>query len=519
MTDFAGPPEPIVRPAEEDSNADERVEVLVPAEGTVETVPLGKWYCNQYSHLNDCSGLAPEHAAEPPARCMETDCNQQTFYHGGELSEKDVQVAVRSSRLWYPPSGISDADYGDLWADVRDYIRAHWDTSEAFLYDGLTAFALSTWIREELEFLPHLMLMGKTTGGKTRLLNTLARVTYRGRVVVDATAASMFRLIDEYDVSYFISEYHGLEYETQNQIDAIIRAGQKRGEKIDRAEQTSQGYEPDTFDPFTHVAVGTQYDVADDILNRCIQVRSQGANRRMPMTFDEDRADQIRNRLIYARYRLLDSEEWKQADAKAYNHLAEANIWDRTHEKLRAILAVGYVWNQVDALEPFIEEIVSQDTEAAADSEDARFIEALRDLVIEEIGDKTVLGGGDPMQGVEIPLSDITNRYNAMTEQDKSPSWAGHVRKRLGFEKAKRADGTVISDPNLKEKLKRLCDELNLDYAPLETHRTVEPLSEADQYRADCSDCGELSQLTHSHAVEGYHMCADCADEWKNAEA
>jgi hypothetical protein len=356
--------------------------------------------------------------------------------------------------------------------------------------------------------------MGKTTGGKTRLLNTLSRVSYRAMVAASASPASMYRLIDAYNVSYYISEYHGLHPDTRRELDNVVRAGQKRGEKVTRAEPTASGHEPMTFDPFTHVAVATQYEPDDDIVNRCIQVRSSTADRDMPATHDEKRACDLRDRLLYARYRLLDADEWDRAEAAAYDHLADRNITGRTREKLLGLLTVAHVWDRVDEFSPFVDIVVEQDREAAADSEDALVVEAIRDLAFEHVGDTAVLGDGDPFAAVEIPLSDIADRYEDMTGTEKEPAWVGHVRSRLDLEKARKRDGTVISDPDLGPKLQDLCKDLNLEWDPLEAHRAVGELPDDDKGKAaaGCSECGRDRLLTHRYiGGHGGRVCEQCA--------
>jgi len=508
-----GPPEPVVRD-------DGTVEFLYVTDvGDVASMTLGTWIC-QRCGTETMTGTADGDVVEPH-EC--SGCERQgPFDHAGDVSIEDVQAALRAADMWHPPTSVSDEDFLGLWADVRTFIYNHWDAGSGedaeAVYAGLTAYALSTWVRENLTFVPHLMLMGKTTGGKTRLLNTLARVSYRAVVSASATPASMFRLIDAYDVSYFVSEYHGLHHETRRELDAVVRAGQKRNEVVTRAEPTSSGHEPRTFDPFTHVAVATQYEPDDDIVNRCIQVQSSTANRDMPATHDEKRAEELRNRLLYARFRLLESDEWNAAEERAYDYLADRDITGRTREKLLGLLTIGYVWDQVNALEPFVDMLVKQDREAAADSEDALVVEAIRDLAFSEVGETVVLGDGDPFAAVEIPYQDVADAYEDMTGSETSASWIGHVRKRLGLEKARKRDGTVISDPDLGPKLRDLCDDLNLAWEPSDVHNPVEPLPDDEQGKRRCSECGRDRFLTHRHVTEGHHMCDDCAEEVREAE-
>lgn len=502
-----GPPEPIVK--------GDRVIIAYPKEEGrgIGDVELGTWECKRCKSLIN-AGVDNGQLVEPA--CESCD-RGGPFVHAGpdEITPEVQQAALRADSMWHPPGSISDEGFYELWDDVREYLYDHWDAGDDeaadTVYAGLTAYALSTWVRPELDFVPHIMLMGKTTGGKTRLLNTLSRVSYRAMVSASATPASMYRLIDAYRVSFYISEYHGLHHETRREVDAVVRAGQKRNEVVTRAEPTATGHEPMTFDPFTHISIATQFEPDDDIINRCIQVRSSTASRDMPATLDEDRARELRDRLLFARYRLLDSGEWEDAEKAAYRYLADRNITGRTREKLLGLLTIAHVWGKVDEFDPYVEEVAEQDREAAADSEDALVVEALRDLAFEEVATTSVFGDNDPFAAVEIPLTDVAERYEDMTGTEKSAAWVGHVRSRLDLDKARRRDGTVISDEDLGPKLQQLCQDLNLAWEALETHEIVEELDEDEKWQSDCSECGE-NRATHRHIEDGHHLCEECAD-------
>lgn len=265
----------------------------------VNTVPFGRFRCQQCGTVVDNAVIRGE-GIEVPDECFACERNGP-FDPVGPLGESDPDLSLSTylDPPWYAPSAVEPDRLDELWSDTREFIRDHWDAGVdyEYLYDGLTAYAITTWLRPDLEFLPHLMLMGRFTGGKTRLLNTLARVSYRAIVSASATPASMFRLIDSHDVTFFVSEYHGLDPDTRRDLDAIIRAAQKRGEKVTRSEANPDtgGFDVGVFDPFTHVGVATQYEPKDDIISRCVQVRSSPADRDMPATFDEDRGRDIRN--------------------------------------------------------------------------------------------------------------------------------------------------------------------------------------------------------------------------------
>lgn len=470
---FSGPFEPVSGDVEK---------IVYTEDGDILSTELGTWVCKQCGSTTKTAVQNGE--LQEPHECSMCE-RQGPFYHEGlqDRTVEGTQIAMRASQMWHPPTDISPDRFSKLWRDVKNYIYDHWDAgggenAEA-IYHGLTAYVISTWLRENLTFVPHLMLMGKTTGGKTRLLNTLARVSYRAMVSASATPASMFRLIDQYNVTYFVSEYHGLHPDTRREIDNVVRAGQKRNETVTRAEPTATGHEPMVFNPFSHIGVATQYKPADDIVNRCIQVQSSSPVRDMPATHDETTAENIRNRLLYARYRLLDSPEWQRAEQQAYDYLDTRNIDGRTREKLLSLLTVAHLWDTVNEFEPFVDIVVEQDREAAADSEDAKFVEVVRDLAIAESGGNIEWGETDPFRGIEIQYTDIVERYEETTGVEKTSSWVGHVCKRLGFEKNRTRNGTVISDPELGKKLRTLCEELNLPFQHIdgeaEAEKPLEP--------------------------------------------
>jgi hypothetical protein len=474
---YDGRPEP-VRSVEqtEDGEVVEKLQFVVPdsdesvaVDGNtrLRRIDVGTWRCEQCNTKTKVPHFIGSEDLQDPGICE--GCEKEgPFTHIG-ISEAELRKIFNGKDIWRLPTGVEPDGYGNLWDDVKNFIATYWDAKENEIYEGLTAFALSTWVRDNLDFVPHLMLIGKTTGGKTRLLNTLARVSYRGIVSASATPSSMFRMIDAYDVSFMVSEYHGLEYETRVQVDNVIRSAQKRGELVTRSEPAPDGFEPMTFDPFTHAAIATQYDVEDDIKNRCIQVRSTPSDGDPPATFDEGAATELRNRLLYMRYRLVESDEWANARASAYQYMSRNDIVARSREKLLPMTTAAIIWDKLEVLEPFIDRVLQQDQEAASESEDARFTKALKNLAHDRVGQQAFIGEGDPYAALSIPYSDIVAEFENMFGEEKSPSWVGHIRKRLGFDKTSGRDGTAIQDPQLREKLQKLIKDHNL-----------EPLSDKD---------------------------------------
>lgn len=523
--EFVGPPEPVIYT--DDETGKKKVEIVYPTERTdtfegepstdIDGVELGTWVCGRCESRHT-TGVVNGNIQEPH-ECP--GCERQgPFHHAGLGDYPDLSPAKFANPEWYTPSNYSSDRYDELWNDVREWIRTYWATPDESLYQGLTAFAISTWLRPNQRFLSHLLIIGKHETGKTRLLNTLARVSYRGLVPVDYSPAAMYRMIDAYGVSLFLSEYHDLKDDKRDETNSIIKGSQKRGENVIRAEKVAdRGFEPVSFDIFTHVGIGAQFEPPDDIISRAIQVQTEPADRDIPPWFDEQDATDIRNRLLYARFRLLESDAWEQAETEALRWLNEQGIEGRLREKLLSLVTVAELWDARDDIEPFVESMVEKDKKAKGESEDALFIQAVRDLAYEEVGQQGTLDpDADPWDGLTVPLSDVRDRFNKMTGRDVTSRYITEIRKRLGLEKARHADGTVIKDGDLREKLKKLCEENNLDWEEHSGyHKEIRELDDGEQYRTKCPLCDSSERMTHKHVVEGHLMCSECADDHPGA--
>lgn len=509
-THLDGPPEPVVR-------EDGTVAIVAPTDSgdDVEAVDLGTWECLRCGARTSTPVI--NGSIQEPHECEGCD-RQGPFQHCGLPEHTDLSPSTFADPQWAAPSGITDEHYGELWSDVRDWIHTNWVADDEHLYDGLTAFAISTWLRPNFNFLPQLMVMGKHETGKTRLLTTLARISYRGRVPVSFTPAAIFRTIDKYDITLFLSEYHDLNQDLKDEVNAVIKGSQKRGEDVMRTEKGPEGgYEPANFDIFTHVAIGTQFDPPDDIVSRCIQIQTKPADRDVPVWFDEEQATALRDRLLYTRYRLLNSEEWAHAEQTALEWLNDRGVTGRLREKLLSLVTVADLWGERDAIEAFVEAMEAEAEEASAESDDAIFIQAVRDLAFEEIEATPTIGDTNPWAGIAIPVSDVRDRFNGMTGRDVQSTYIGQIRGRLGLEKTRHSAGTVIKDENLAPKLEALCEENNLEWEHSDTGADdsdlpgggIEELDEPSN--GVCALCGNAGRRTHKE--DGDPICRSCAEE------
>lgn len=505
---YSGPPEVIL------SENSEKLGLAIPSThgDTINTVELGSFKCERCKTVNKVPVTYGDDV-EHPYECESCE-REGPFTHIG-LEDTNMSVDALANPMWKPPAGYTDEGYSSLWDDVKDYLHTHWATREPYMYEGLTAFAMSTWVRDNFDFLPHMMVMGKHETGKTRLLNTLANVSYRAVVPVSTTPAAMYRTIDDYDTSFFISEYHDLDYEIQNEVNAVIKGAQKRNEIVLRAEPTNDGYNPVAFRQFTHVAIGTQFSPPDDIISRCVLVKTHPADRDIPMKLAD--ATDLRSRLLYARYRLLNSDEWKTAEYAAKDYLDDRGIKGRLREKLLCLVTIAELWDRVDAIEPFVDVMQHEAEKASADSEDADAIRALMEVAFDELTTQNQLDeNANPWNAVQPLQRKVVQVFEDMTGREISSRKFTEIRKRLDLESSKGRDGVIIDDDELDVKLRRLADENNIPWQSAPVTKEIHEIPDTEREDGLCSLCGRDTVLSYHNVAEGHYMCNRCGTEATN---
>lgn len=419
---------------------------------------------------------------EPPLQCH--GCEREGPFNPAVTTNDytSPQAALdlfTSKSLYQPPStgfGFEDdPTFESVYGEIRDYIKEYWAAGKnrEWLYSMLACYTISTWFRERWHFVPHLLVVGRHETGKSRLLNTLSNVSYRCVHNASLTSAYLYRAINQHGCTMYISEYHRLNDERQEDVDAVVNAGQKRGETIGRCgESSSGGIEPETFDPFSHVAISTQYEPNDDTISRCFQVTTQPAQRSIPRQLI-DRPD-IRRKLLFLRFKYLHSERIDNAEDAAVETMDDLDVYNRLSEKMWCILTIGELANA--DLSDVIDAVVDREEDRQRDTEESILTQALIDEAFEQLD--AAENSGPKWEDIYLAISDVRDRFDRLSDREVSASYIGQLRNRVGLQKVRHSDGTKINDPGLKPKLKQLAQENNVEWGPspgiVENTHTVE---------------------------------------------
>jgi hypothetical protein len=113
-------------------------------------------------------------------------------------------------------------------------------------------YARFSYITDLLLETPYLRPVGPSGNGKSRYVQTVGSICYRPLVVVSPSAASMYRLIDNFHCTLAIDEGNFADGgEDASELIKILNCGFQRGNAIPRVEPGKDGeYVVKTFDPF-----------------------------------------------------------------------------------------------------------------------------------------------------------------------------------------------------------------------------------------------------------------------------
>jgi hypothetical protein len=200
-------------------------------------------------------------------------------------------------------------DYGtvdDLWSDIVAFLKEHLDLIDERYYNVLAAFILASWRSEDFTVAVYIFFLGPPASGKTRGLECLHRLCFRGIMSSNATPASIFHIMEDFHPTLILDETE--LYKTQHDIKSILNAGYRRGEKAIR---TKQGKLVDgqpsvlMYDTFGFKAFAGIEELPPTLFSRCIHIPMQKATRPIKLIIDEEKADELRSKLLAYRFNNL----------------------------------------------------------------------------------------------------------------------------------------------------------------------------------------------------------------------
>jgi len=225
-----------------------------------------------------------------------------TFQPAPRESEEDPVIHyIPLKRCPWLPSGEPMPPEEDLWEQVYYFIEAHVDLPDERLYHLVTS-----WISEAWTSVPYLQIIGPKNSGKTRLLEVLQHLVYRGILTPNLTEATTFRIIEKFRPVFLIDEAEVLGSESKQIIQNLLNSGYRRGQLIPRMKPGPDGgYDIDFFDAFGFKALASTGGFKGTPESRSILITMEKNLRKINPYIDSKTATGIRSQLLWWRWRRL----------------------------------------------------------------------------------------------------------------------------------------------------------------------------------------------------------------------
>lgn len=408
----------------------------------------------------------------------------------------------------------------DLWNEVRLFIGEHVDLLDPELYDVLTAWIFASYIPEVWMVVPYIFAFGPVATGKTRLLEALQILAYRGIIGSNVSSASLFRGCEQWHPTVFLDETEIYNQVEHAEIVGLLNSGYRRGQYAWRVKMSEQGAELELFDVFGFKALSGTEGLAKTLESRSIMVRMMKNTRHVNFLVDQGKAEELRGKLLMWRFLKLhqllgtaEGSEGSEPFQEVPTALDFAN--GRLIELFQPLLAVAN--NGYENIVKYARKVYEIRQLEEETSVEAMILNALVDSA-SKVDNRVIL---------TVDVTETLNKNISEKERFKSLS-VGRVMRRLGFlpKHTERGNGWLWDESRVKL--------LSMRYLPVATpspdHSEPSVHSAAsydlriqlnqvtpNETAEKCETCGEFP-VAYKFTYKGQELrrCKNCIDKMRN---
>jgi len=381
------------------------------------------------------------------------DPSAGTTEYAGRIADGDIVYMPLADEFlsagggMYMPSCVEE--YGSevaLDREIEEYLHRYIDLPARELKLSAKYIRL-TYICDKLQELSYLRAIGERGNGKSRFIMATGLACYRPVILVNISAAVLYRMVDLFHPTLIIDEANS----AQDSDDAaamlqVLNAGFQRGAKVMRCEQkaSGSGYDIKTYDPFgAKIIASLKTGESQAFESRCIRVLMERTHRKdIKLRLSEEMfkaAESLRNKLTL--WRLRNWQRDFEADLDRAEDELKAHIIDPRYIQIAIPL---YALLQDESLKAeFVAMLKTRDeadAEERHESLDGQLVSILHDLLFETAEDGTIKPRTaenilPPVDGSPcelLPVEAITDRLNEDLPEKKKHQvkWIGkQVRK------------------------------------------------------------------------------------------
>ncbi|HSB09674.1 MAG TPA: hypothetical protein VLM38_09335 [Blastocatellia bacterium] len=382
---------------------------------------------------------------------------------GFAVYDPEIDTVQYSSRfehdgVTYQPFGSGDAlkmatraveytDDASLDRDIKAYIHRYLDISPRDLKLAASYVKLSHIVDHLMET-PYLRPIGSSGKGKSRYVHTVGGICYRAQIVTNPSAASLYRLIDQFHCTLAVDEcnFHQ-QSDDLCELIRILNSGYQKGNPISRVEKEGEEFVVKNYDPFSAKIIAS-LEATDSLAfeSRCLPAEMVETTRndiqfRMSKKMLAEQAE-LRGKLLLWRFRNC-RRDFESKLAYAELELRKYQIRPR-HVQIATPLFMLLTDPKVKKeFATTLEDRKKTDAVTQLESIDGQIAQAVHELMFTVMKDEeniTVVElNGKPEQGKAydaVPVSLITEALNKDLPEKRryDQAWVGKKLRKLGLQ-------------------------------------------------------------------------------------
>jgi len=399
-----------------DYDGQKKIVHKAPGKGT-EVLEPGTWECMRCEHVFTSEKV--------PRVCANKSCDRQGPF-------KAIVPPVPARIPWPLPGVPVACEHGEILWQIVNFIEDYIELPDERLYEALAAWVMATWVWETVsDSCPYLFFLGPKESGKTRALEVLNAVSYRGIRSGSFSPAAMVRRTDHDHCTILLDEGErqlNVKTEAGSTLYAILNTGYKKGDYYERCAGDSQ--EPVGYETYGFKALAATRGFLSTLESRCIVVQMERSEKKMPYKIDAKRAKEIRSMLLH--FRLEEMEKLSPIDLCG---IEDTRISGRLIEMFTPLVTIAHFFHST--FSPLIDLMKDMQTSRAREEQESFEGDVLRAIMVVE----------DDF----AYLSDISTHI-----ADSKPQKIGYCLKKLGIVRRRDSTGVYVSKAENALRLKKL---------------------------------------------------------------
>jgi hypothetical protein len=356
-----------------------------------------------------------------------------------------------------------------------------------------------------LQCILYLRFYGTKNVGKTRALEVLQHLCYRGTLSPSVTEAALYRLIQKYHITYLLDETEIYGNEQRQAIQHVLNAGYRRGQHVFRCETAENGeIIIRGFKVFGPKALAGTRLLKDTLESRCIPIVMQRNTRPVNFLLDRWRANRLRCRLLMWRFYRLHDLETLASEVSEGSEVSEVYLEppsglhgvdnSRIVELYAPLMKLAETMEARQNIVDYALERHLQTVEEEAASPEAQVLYSM-------------MACRDRLQSGKLATSWVTEYFNTEFGHDWAPTSVGRVIKSLGFQSRRITGGKAgyIYDSELVEKL---CRQYKVEEVPPSEGTSLSSLPSLPSLEE------RLGWIVQELSRAGKASCSDLADRF-----